>query len=325
MPQSASINPQFITGLQHIVQEHRPERPSCKGNECPINDPGFFQQCHFRTPSPMTRTSIFGDISLDEMEQLTRAPMLGSECGVRLEDSQAYLQHFWHDHLHQMPLLPAAALQTESTTPAQSSVPTTPVSNLHEASFGGSAFPSHHSSHADPQRFNFAASSQHTQNQGLVGPLHPPAPSATLVTSQIGVQEQYAAIGMSRTSSQTSQQSPNTLGSIPMSRDGSRASLHSLASPVTSQSPSSQELIQLSHTCAWSELGTCNKTFGTAELLHEHAIKDHAQSVAKDATDGRFYCQWSNCKRRDKGSKAGFESRSKLERHMQTHTQSKMS
>ncbi|KAH7163227.1 hypothetical protein B0J13DRAFT_32348 [Dactylonectria estremocensis] len=68
--------------------------------------------------------------------------------------------------------------------------------------------------------------------------------------------------------------------------------------------------------CHWlGEDGTlCNHAFETQEELQAHCKNLHLKDMKKEPGSG-FYCSWSACTR-----KTPFSQKSKLERHMQTHT-----
>lgn len=62
----------------------------------------------------------------------------------------------------------------------------------------------------------------------------------------------------------------------------------------------------------------CGLTFENAGDLQSHIQECHTSTLKK--SDG-FVCQWSGCSRRkEKPDKAGFAQRSKLDRHIQSHT-----
>ncbi|KAK5990842.1 Zinc-responsive transcriptional regulator ZAP1 [Cladobotryum mycophilum] len=68
--------------------------------------------------------------------------------------------------------------------------------------------------------------------------------------------------------------------------------------------------------CRWKvspEAAMCGLRFDNADELHNHGKLAHTTTQIKD--DGGFYCLWSGCSRAD-----GFNQRSKLDRHLQTHT-----
>ncbi|KAH7328680.1 hypothetical protein B0I35DRAFT_404010 [Stachybotrys elegans] len=70
------------------------------------------------------------------------------------------------------------------------------------------------------------------------------------------------------------------------------------------------------YTCSWSQDGgttACNMTFESEEKLHKHCLQAHVPSLQKN--EGIYWCGWGDC---DKTT--GFSQKSKLERHLQTHT-----
>lgn len=71
-------------------------------------------------------------------------------------------------------------------------------------------------------------------------------------------------------------------------------------------------------TCRW-EIGhnmICGRTFGDSALLQSHIQQVHTASLRK--AHG-FKCLWKGCPRRERGGE-GFAQRSKLDRHIQSHT-----
>lgn len=75
--------------------------------------------------------------------------------------------------------------------------------------------------------------------------------------------------------------------------------------------------------CFWCETAEsvpCGLEFGNAEELHKHVVSDHVRTLPKGPNG--FCCGWEKCRRGQDG-KPGFPQRSKIERHMQTHTGSK--
>jgi len=88
----------------------------------------------------------------------------------------------------------------------------------------------------------------------------------------------------------------------------------STASPPTPDFAESQGTNASCYACMWQDDGAaacCGKNFGTAEELHSHIKGGHAMCPSETG----FYCQWAGCPRTDP-----FPQKSKLERHMQTHT-----
>jgi len=67
---------------------------------------------------------------------------------------------------------------------------------------------------------------------------------------------------------------------------------------------------------------TCGLAFSSAEELHNHVVQSHFVNMKKDAED-KFCCGWKDCSRSSKRGGQGFPQRSKIERHIQTHTASK--
>ncbi|KAH8599042.1 hypothetical protein B0O99DRAFT_614827 [Bisporella sp. PMI_857] len=71
------------------------------------------------------------------------------------------------------------------------------------------------------------------------------------------------------------------------------------------------------HACRWKGAG-CGKTFGSEETLQQHVLEEHIKTLEK--TKIGYLCEWDGCKRKEKPKAAGFDQRSKIERHMYTHT-----
>jgi len=81
-----------------------------------------------------------------------------------------------------------------------------------------------------------------------------------------------------------------------------------------------EELPQ-AHCCRWKEGEVaCSKSFGDEEKLQQHVFDDHIKGLKK--TELGYFCEWEGCARKAKKdpSKAGFDQRSKIERHTFTHT-----
>ncbi|ROT37349.1 hypothetical protein SODALDRAFT_334439 [Sodiomyces alkalinus F11] len=74
--------------------------------------------------------------------------------------------------------------------------------------------------------------------------------------------------------------------------------------------------------CKWvrgEDGGVCGKAFATDDALHAHCRQAHIVPLDKDG-DG-FSCLWEKCNRKHKPhGKGKFGQKSKLERHLQTHT-----
>lgn len=73
--------------------------------------------------------------------------------------------------------------------------------------------------------------------------------------------------------------------------------------------------------CFWCDslTGTsCGRLFANSEDLHEHVKEAHIRSLKK-GPDG-FLCGWQTCDRRHGNGQKAFTQKSKIERHMQTHT-----
>jgi hypothetical protein len=81
------------------------------------------------------------------------------------------------------------------------------------------------------------------------------------------------------------------------------------------------------HKCGWitNRHGeTCGLVFLSCEELQEHARKEHVEKLQKE--ESGFVCAWEKCPRqsnRRRRGGIGFAQRSKLERHLQSHTDCK--
>ncbi|OBT95371.1 zinc-finger protein [Pseudogymnoascus verrucosus] len=73
--------------------------------------------------------------------------------------------------------------------------------------------------------------------------------------------------------------------------------------------------------CQWHDTPTstpCSKTFATKAALQSHIQSVHTAPLSKSLG---FVCRWSGCSRLSlPADRAGFAQRSKLDRHMQSHT-----
>lgn len=73
-----------------------------------------------------------------------------------------------------------------------------------------------------------------------------------------------------------------------------------------------------SSVCLWGQGGSkCGMVFENAEELEMHVQTEHVENMAK--ADGGYVCAWADCGRRHKP----FAQKSKVKRHMLTHTQYK--
>lgn len=64
----------------------------------------------------------------------------------------------------------------------------------------------------------------------------------------------------------------------------------------------------------------CGNMFFSGKDLIDHIISAHTQTLIKSPTG--FRCGWQGCPRED-GRKEAFKNKSKIERHMRTHTDCK--
>ena len=81
------------------------------------------------------------------------------------------------------------------------------------------------------------------------------------------------------------------------------------------------EVLPKAHTCRWKGSGiACGKSFEDEEKLQQHLYNDHIKALKK--TELGYLCEWEGCARKTKKDpgKAGFDQRSKIERHTFTHT-----
>lgn len=78
------------------------------------------------------------------------------------------------------------------------------------------------------------------------------------------------------------------------------------------------------HVCQWTgenEEEICGQTFTSPKLLWDHVVEFHVDTLQK--TQHGYICEWKGCDRRhrvDDTSKIGFHQKSKIKRHMETHT-----
>ncbi|TLD13516.1 uncharacterized protein PgNI_04881 [Pyricularia grisea] len=101
---------------------------------------------------------------------------------------------------------------------------------------------------------------------------------------------------------------PLTDQSIPSPKDGSQ---------ITN---SNQEQPPDPNTCLWlDDMGIpCGHVFEDASQLNRHVIEEHLRYLQKEHNE--YLCRWMGCKRQSKSEKRGFPQKSKIERHLQTHT-----
>ncbi|TDZ54837.1 Zinc finger protein 554 [Colletotrichum trifolii] len=115
----------------------------------------------------------------------------------------------------------------------------------------------------------------------------------------------------------------------PFSQDDSQThvsdnALESSSSPV--EVPQEHVAETVNHTCRWLDDSKheCGRTFDNDKDLQTHCRDDHIAEMVKRTKEGRsgnkeekagFWCLWAGC------SRVGhFTQKSKLERHLQTHT-----
>ncbi|KAI9171558.1 Zinc-responsive transcriptional regulator ZAP1 [Paramyrothecium foliicola] len=110
-----------------------------------------------------------------------------------------------------------------------------------------------------------------------------------------------------------------TAGSIPPHSASSSAAFmlppSTFPTPISRKS-SSTPAAEPPFICQWEDKSTgllCAEHFKDEQALHTHCKEHHLQRLAK--IDTGFYCQWHGCVRANH-----FGQKSKLERHLQTHT-----
>lgn len=78
------------------------------------------------------------------------------------------------------------------------------------------------------------------------------------------------------------------------------------------------------HMCRWTcadETEICGQQFANPKLLWDHVVEFHVDMLQK--TQHGYICEWKGCDRRhrsDDSTKIGFHQKSKIKRHMETHT-----
>lgn len=98
--------------------------------------------------------------------------------------------------------------------------------------------------------------------------------------------------------------------------------------PASSAADSAEEPKEAKvHKCGWvtgPRGETCGHVCLSCEELQDHARKEHVEKLTK--TEAGFVCGWEKCPRlsnRRRRGGIGFAQRSKLERHLQSHTDCK--
>jgi hypothetical protein len=92
-------------------------------------------------------------------------------------------------------------------------------------------------------------------------------------------------------------------------------------SPATQTSHTTVASDDPDYRCKWVDgvSGVCGLVFTTGHELHEHCINAHAEALQK--IDKKFSCLWAGCDRGErKPGNHGFAQKSKLKRHLQSHT-----
>lgn len=78
------------------------------------------------------------------------------------------------------------------------------------------------------------------------------------------------------------------------------------------------------HICQWictDEDEICGQQFTNPKLLWDHVVESHVETLQK--TQHGYVCEWKGCDRRhrsDDSDKIGFHQKSKIKRHLETHT-----
>lgn len=267
---SEFISPHLLKlEFKHLVELHEdPLHPACADQSCPINDPKFFQECHFRHPTPdgdpqQQMDALLGSFLDTYGGNNFQVPDAhdGVECGIKLDSMEAYVKHFNDQHRHQLAV--AATLSGQAA--------------LNSASMDASS---------------------HTSSVGSMTSTLNSTPGTSPLTPFSVNTEIFETARARRGHRQA------------LSRS---SSLSSRASQVTLQ-PGDE------FRCFWCDSTDgvpCCQEFHNAEELHQHVIADHVSNLDK-GPDG-FCCGWEKCRRGEDG-RAGFPQRSKIERHMQTHT-----
>ena len=100
---------------------------------------------------------------------------------------------------------------------------------------------------------------------------------------------------------------------------------HDSATPVTQASDATLDTVDSTSqfVCKWREDSgrACGQHFDDSEGLHQHVVT-HSRNLKKAGAGHR--CRWAGCTRAE-GPKGCFPQRTKLERHLQTHTGCKFS
>ena len=139
--------PTYINNVQHLLQEHNPQQPTCRQDVCPIDDPGFFHQCHIPNVPPVCQ-GIFDNIdNIDSIDisQLGYSPGV-PECGQILETPLHMVQHLWSHHpnviLSQSAMARAVeTVQHVASSPVSSAASMSPAFRANSSSLLGSASP----------------------------------------------------------------------------------------------------------------------------------------------------------------------------------------
>lgn len=108
-----------------------------------------------------------------------------------------------------------------------------------------------------------------------------------------------------------------------LSPDGSPPTAEDIK--CSARATSSESRTEQRPTCLWMSHGDgdaegarpCMQSFDSAAELHEHIKKDHTSQLQRS-----YSCRWSGCVRFDNVN--DFKQRSKLERHMVTHSGRKL-
>ena len=260
---------------EHIREAHSDPNLSACMRPCPVVDnPIWFQQCHFRqlTPECLSHEEIPHEGSTNHFihDGHHYEP---HECGVKNANPQAFIKHITQEHLPFMVGHPLHICSGEHSSQMLS--------------------PALHSSSESVNTFDASLLSTPVTPHAMSTP---PTPF----------------------SSKDSAATRGTFSDLPdtaFSRPQSSASLHSQVTMTQGDE----------NKCFWCDDADsdeiCGVTFRTSNELHEHVIKCHVKNLSKGPAG--FICGWQQCRREEQG-KQGFPQRSKIERHMQTHTGCKL-
>lgn len=115
---------------------------------------------------------------------------------------------------------------------------------------------------------------------------------------------------------------------VNVTKDAPMCGDESIPTPRSASSASHSEIvlgIEDDTKCFWCDAPgsdkICGVDFQNADELHKHVLEDHVNKMTK--ANGGFMCLWQQCSRSEDCK--SFEQKSKIQRHMQTHTGCKQS